>query len=113
LNTQSNVLLLKPVGYFEFLALLKNARLVITDSGGVQEAFILGKNITLRKTEWPETMILGYNMLVNQENLNEVIQAIMNSLDQAEPSKQPLRISPLGDGNAGKRIARLLRLFAE
>ncbi len=52
-------------------------------------------------------------MLVNPENLNEVIQAIMNSLDQAEPSKQPLRISPLGDGNAGKRIARLLRLFVE
>ncbi len=43
MNTQSNVLLLKPVGYFEFLLLLKNARLVITDSGGVQEAFILGK----------------------------------------------------------------------
>ena len=116
LNAQSNILLLKPVGYLEFLALLKNARLVITDSGGVQEeAFILGKKIiTLRKiTEWPETMILGYNILVNPENLDEVVQAIMNSLDQAEPSKQPLQISPLGDGNAGKRIARLLRLLVE
>jgi hypothetical protein len=50
---------------------------------------------------------------VNPENLNEVIQAIMNSLDQVEPSKQPLQISPLGDGNAGKRIARLLQLFVE
>jgi len=37
----------------------------------------------------------------------------MNSLDQVEPSKQPLQISPLGDGNVGKRTARLLQLFVE
>jgi len=48
-------MIIKTLGYFEFLALLKNARLVITDSVGVQEAFILVKKIiTLRKiTEWP------------------------------------------------------------
>jgi UDP-N-acetylglucosamine 2-epimerase (non-hydrolysing) len=46
LTAQSNISLLKPMGYFEFLALLKNAHLIITDSGGVQEeAFILGKKI--------------------------------------------------------------------
>jgi len=117
LSAQSNILLLKPMGYFEFLALLKNARLVITDSGGVQEeAFILGKRIiTLRKiTEWPETVILGYNTLVDPNDFNEVVRIVVSALNQQpELQNQPFFVSPLGDGNAGKRIARLLSLLAE
>jgi UDP-N-acetylglucosamine 2-epimerase (non-hydrolysing) len=117
LTAQNNILLLKPMGYFEFLALLKNACLVITDSGGVQEeAFILGKRIiTLRKiTEWPETVILGYNILVDPNNFNEIVQNVVDALNhRLESHKQPLFVSPLGDGNAGRRVARLLSLLVE
>jgi len=116
LTAQSNISLLKPMGYFEFLALLKNAHLVITDGGVQGEAFILGKKIiTLRKiTEWPETVILGYNILVDPNNFNEIVQGTMNVLNQQlELPKQPLFVSPLGDGNAGKRVARLLSLLVE
>ena len=56
-----------PVGYFDIISLLKNCRLVITDSGGMQkEAYFFGKHcLTLRdETEWVELTEQGYNTLV-------------------------------------------------
>ncbi|MDD5704093.1 MAG: UDP-N-acetylglucosamine 2-epimerase (non-hydrolyzing) [Dehalococcoidales bacterium] len=63
-----NVLLIKPVGYLNFVRLQADARKIITDSGGVQkEAYILKKPcITLRsETEWVETVESGWNLLIN------------------------------------------------
>jgi UDP-N-acetylglucosamine 2-epimerase (non-hydrolysing) len=115
-NHYNNIQLVKPLGYFEFISLLKCARVVVTDSGGVQEeAFVLGKRIvTLRKTtEWPETVILSYNCLVDPDDINEAVNVIIKSVDLPEPSPPQLSTCPLGDGKAGRRIAKLLQLLSE
>ncbi|MEM5867001.1 MAG: UDP-N-acetylglucosamine 2-epimerase (non-hydrolyzing), partial [Candidatus Aenigmatarchaeota archaeon] len=66
LEKQKHVKFIKPLGYHETIKLIKNAALVLTDSGGMQkEAFWLKTPcITLReKTEWPETVQFGANQL--------------------------------------------------
>jgi UDP-N-acetylglucosamine 2-epimerase (non-hydrolysing) len=113
--THTNVQLTRPLGYFEFITLLKNARLVITDSGGVQEeAFILGRRtVTLRKTtEWPETTILGYNYLIDPD-IDRAADIIVKSVELEELNPPQLSTCPLGDGNAGRRVAKLLQLLTE
>ncbi|MEM1990627.1 MAG: UDP-N-acetylglucosamine 2-epimerase (non-hydrolyzing) [Candidatus Bathyarchaeia archaeon] len=107
----SRIRVMEPLGYFEFLALLSNCRVVLTDSGGVQEeAFTLKvPTVTLRyNTERPETTLYGINVLAGAEKDRIVKLALM----QAERAKEIRGLSfenPLGDGQAGKRIAQLLR----
>jgi len=76
----TNVMMIDPLGYTEFISLLNNSRLVLTDSGGVQEESIILKKpcITLRQTtERPETILMGSNrlfpLLKNQENFADVV----------------------------------------
>jgi UDP-N-acetylglucosamine 2-epimerase len=69
-----NISFTEPVSYFELVKLQMQAKLVITDSGGVQkEAYLLRKKcITLRsETEWEETLANNWNMLV-YENLGDI-----------------------------------------
>jgi len=78
INTNNNVKLIKPVGYFDFLRLEEGSRKILTDSGGIQkEAYILKKPcITIRtETEWVETIEDGWNILAspNDENFSEKI----------------------------------------
>jgi UDP-GlcNAc3NAcA epimerase len=105
-----NVTLAQPVGYFDSLALTGNARVVVTDSGGVQkEAYVLGTPcVTLRdRTEWVETVGSGWNTLVDA---NE--QALAAALSTPVPAGG--REAFYGDGHAGERIvaavARFLRV---
>jgi UDP-N-acetylglucosamine 2-epimerase len=92
----------KPVGYFDFLALQSEARAILTDSGGVQkEAYMLGVPcVTLRaETEWPETVEAGWNVLVDAD-----ADAIIAGAERTPPAERP----PLyGDGHAADRIAGL------
>lgn len=100
----SRVHLVDPVGYLEMIALTQGARLVLTDSGGVQkEAYWLGVPcVTLRdETEWVETVETGWNTLAGADRA-----AIRRLVEQTAP---PAARPPLyGDGNAAMRCVAVL-----
>jgi UDP-N-acetylglucosamine 2-epimerase (non-hydrolysing) len=98
---------IEPQGYVDFLALTMHARLVVTDSGGVQEeTTALGVPcLTLRTTtERPVTCERGTNTLVQPEREN-IRAALIHAF--AEPSEQAA-VPPLWDGKAAERIAAIL-----
>ena len=103
-QSPDNVLLEEPVGYLDMLMLEQHARLILTDSGGVQkEAYWFGVPcITLREeTEWVETVSAGWNVLVGADG-SRIAEAIAGC---APPVERP----PLfGDGRAAKRIISLI-----
>lgn len=99
----ANVKLIEPIGYFDVIALEKSARLLLTDSGGMQkEAYWLKVPcITLRdETEWIETVELGWNVLVgaDRERIIEEVHSL-----QAPSTHPPL----YGDGKAAEKIVSL------
>ena len=99
--------LLEPLPYIEFLALQQRARVVITDSGGIQEetTYLGVPCLTLRNnTERPITIELGTNVLVGQDG-NQLRSELSKVLDGQ--SKIGV-IPPLWDGHAGERIAEIL-----
>ncbi len=93
-----------PLGYLDFSALASQARLVLTDSGGVQkEAYWYEVPcITLRtSTEWVETVDTGWNRLVGDDP-----QRIVAAVSEAGPG--PVHPPLYGDGNASSRVGELL-----
>jgi UDP-N-acetylglucosamine 2-epimerase (non-hydrolysing) len=97
--------ILKPLGFLEFLQLEAKARLVLTDSGGVQEeACILGVPcVTLRdSTERPETVEVGANV-VSGVTTPSIISAALRMLERPASWKHPF-----GDGKSGEHIVSLL-----
>ena len=89
-----------PLGYLDFLTLARNARAVLTDSGGVQkEAYLLGTPcVTLRDTtEWVETLETGWNVLVDLDG-----DAALRALERPRPGGE--RPELYGGGRAGERI---------
>lgn len=104
-----NVTLVPPVGYFDFLALMQKCRLVVTDSGGMQEEAtcpLIRKRVVLvrKSTERPEAEKAGFVRIAGTDK-HDITVAIDHALDSKE--KLP-RSTPFGDGRAGKRIAELL-----
>jgi UDP-N-acetylglucosamine 2-epimerase (non-hydrolysing) len=100
-----NLTLIEPLDYLGFLQLENNAKLVLTDSGGVQEeTCILGVPcVTMRdNTERPETVDVGSNILVGTNS-----DCILNGT-KAMLSRQNRWKNPFGDGRTGKRIINLL-----
>ncbi|MEV0274241.1 UDP-N-acetylglucosamine 2-epimerase (non-hydrolyzing) [Hamadaea sp. NPDC050747] len=98
--------IIDPLGYIEFMGLVRGAAAVVTDSGGVQEeTTILGVPcLTLRpNTERPVTITHGTNQLVTRQNLPQVASAVL-SRGRAESWSVP----PLWDGRAGERIAAIV-----
>jgi UDP-N-acetylglucosamine 2-epimerase (non-hydrolysing) len=95
-----------PLGFLEFLQLEAKARLVLTDSGGVQEeTCILGvPGIPMRdNTERPETLAVGANILVGTEPLK-----ILNGAKKMLEIDTNLE-NPFGDGTAGARIVQIVQ----
>jgi UDP-GlcNAc3NAcA epimerase len=99
-----HVQVIEPVGYFDMLMLEEGARLIMTDSGGLQrEAYFLAiPCLTLRQeTEWVETVEAGWNRLVGTDP-----SKIIDAWRTFEPP--PERPSIFGDGHASQRIAAIL-----
>jgi UDP-N-acetylglucosamine 2-epimerase (non-hydrolysing) len=99
------LLVIDPVGYLDFLQLLSGARLVLTDSGGIQEeTTVLGiPCITLREnTERPITVELGTNTIAGTDPAN-IVAAALRALDD-RPNTSPPRVPPLWDGHTADRI---------
>ncbi|KAA9340718.1 non-hydrolyzing UDP-N-acetylglucosamine 2-epimerase [Adhaeribacter soli] len=102
-----NIIMIDPQGYLEFIYLVKNAKGIITDSGGItEEATVLGiPCLTLRNsTERPETVTLGTNELIGDDyaKLSNFLQKILQ--DEWKSGSIP----PLWDGNTSKRIVSIL-----
>lgn len=99
-----NVRLIDPVGYFDIIALEKSARLLLTDSGGMQkEAYWLKVPcITLRdETEWVETVEAGWNILTGADQ-KKISNAVQNFTPPMEHQ------SLYGDGHAAEKIINAL-----
>jgi UDP-N-acetylglucosamine 2-epimerase (non-hydrolysing) len=104
-KADSRVQLVDPVGYHDSLCLVENARLVLTDSGGLQEesTYFRTPCLTLRpNTERPVTLSLGSNRLTNPQKLAEDMAAALNG------GSKKGSIPPLWDGRTAERIVREL-----
>ncbi|HEX9933557.1 MAG TPA: UDP-N-acetylglucosamine 2-epimerase, partial [bacterium] len=100
----NNVQLIDPVGYLDMVALEKQAKKILTDSGGVQKEayFYRVPCITLRnETEWIETTEDGWNLVVGTDP-----RRILHAIRTFSPNTEPTRW--FGDGNASERIAELI-----
>jgi UDP-N-acetylglucosamine 2-epimerase (non-hydrolysing) len=112
INTKS-VILSEPMGYLEFNYLVKNAKVVITDSGGItEETTVMNVPcLTLRNsTERPETCTIGTNKLVgiDPQNLKEPLKQIFNN------KWKKGEIPPLWDGKTANRISDIVeKLFVD
>lgn len=103
----SNITLLDPLGYLDFLALEKNAGLVITDSGGIQEetTYLGVQCITLRDTtERPVTVDIGTNQLLG----HDLKLAEDTALEVLSGKIKKGSVPELWDGKAAERIAKIL-----
>jgi UDP-GlcNAc3NAcA epimerase len=99
-----NVRAVEPVGYLDMLMLEKNARLILTDSGGIQKEayFFAVPCVTLRQeTEWVETVEAGWNVLVGADR-REIVETVRSFRPQGE------RANLFGDGQASVKVVEIL-----
>lgn len=103
---QGQLLIVEPCSYLDMLQLAQNARLVLTDSGGLQkEAYYLGVPcVTLRdETEWGETIHAGWNRLAGADPAR-IVSAAEDALGQRRKERPTL----YGDGHTASRIVGAL-----
>jgi UDP-N-acetylglucosamine 2-epimerase (non-hydrolysing) len=101
--------IVEPLGYVDFLSLVRGAALVVTDSGGIQEeTTVLGVPcLTVRpNTERPITISHGTNRLLEPEAVEAAVRSVLAD-GLAVPAEGP----PLWDGHAGDRIAAIIETW--
>jgi len=112
LGATSNIILCAPLDYAPFVAAMKRAYLIISDSGGVQEeAPALGKPVLVLRdeTERPEAVDLGVVKLVGS-NCERIAVEAQNLLDDDMAYKRMAQgVSPYGDGHSADRIVNVLK----
>ena len=102
-----NIVITKPIGYFDFIWLEKNAKKILTDSGGIQkEAYLLKVPcITLREnTEWIETVDDKWNVLVGSDK-----EKILDAVENFKPREKQQNF--FGDGHASEKIASIIKQY--
>ncbi|NTW33815.1 MAG: UDP-N-acetylglucosamine 2-epimerase (non-hydrolyzing) [Bacteroidetes bacterium] len=107
-NFNDNIILTEPLGYIDFLCLVKNAAIVVTDSGGIQEetTFLGVPCITFRdNTERPATVDIGTNILAGTSIVN--LKKIMNVFYTGKMSEKK-QIPEFWDGKTAVRIGNIL-----
>lgn len=111
INKMKNILLIDPVGYLDFLCLMSNAALVMTDSGGIQEeAPSLGVPVLVMRdsTERPEGVEAGIVRLVGTQRARIVHETDCLLRDPLARQAMTSLANPYGDGMAAKRIVAAL-----
>jgi UDP-N-acetylglucosamine 2-epimerase len=107
----TNIQPIDPVGYIEMLAILKHAKIAITDSGGLQKEAFWSKTpcITIRdRTEWIETVDLGVNFVTDVDP-DRIVHAIRFIQDNYNEIKSRFKSNPFGDGHASEKIVKILK----
>ena len=113
LEANPQIVVIEPLGYLDFTCLVRNAKGISTDSGGLQkEAYLAGVPcMTLRdETEWVETVESGWNRLVGLD-----ADLAVRSLDELIDRRRTESPDPTiyGDGDAGERCVRELVAWAD
>ena len=111
-----NVRLIDPLGYTDFVAAMRRADVILTDSGGVQEeAPSLGKPVLVMRetTERPEAVEAGAAILVGTNADRIVLECERLLFDDAHYAAMSTVQNPFGDGHAGTRIVAALRQWFE
>ncbi len=104
---ESNIILTDPIGYFDFIAMLKVSKLIMTDIGGIQEesTYLGVQCVTLRSsTERPSSVEEGTNQLIG-EDFNKAEKAVMEIIEGYEKIGTILE---LWDGRSVERISKIL-----
>ncbi len=105
-----NVLILQPLGHLDFLILMKNSKLIITDSGGIQEEATrpaIRKPVLVMRlsTERPEAAEAGFAKVVGTDS-KKILAAMQEALN--EESDLPF-VSPFSDGTAAQRTVEIIK----
>jgi UDP-N-acetylglucosamine 2-epimerase (non-hydrolysing) len=113
ISSISNLTILEPQGYFEFLKLMKESAFLLTDSGGIQEetSYLNVPCITIRdNTERPVTCTIGSNTLIPFDKIDTVETILDEKLKENKNTKNQI---PLWDGESAPRIvSRLVKAFS-
>jgi UDP-N-acetylglucosamine 2-epimerase (non-hydrolysing) len=105
LKIPEGIKIIPPMGYLEFLQLEANSKIILTDSGGVQEEACILKVpcVTMRDTtERPETLKIGSNVLVSVDP-QKILEGVNQMLSRDTSWK-----NPFGDGHAGESIINII-----
>lgn len=110
LNESPNVLLIKPVGYFDMLELMKKCLFIVTDSGGIQQEATSPKIrkkvlVTRKTTDSPEAVAAGVAKVVGV-GTNGILSEIKKTI---KDPKIRTKNTPYGKGNAAKQIIRIMQ----
>jgi len=110
LENSKNIQTTPPLGYFDFLVLMKHCRIILTDSGGIQEeatAPNIRKPVLILRlsTERPEAVEAGFAKIVGLTK-NKILEALKKSLND-ESLSLPL-YSPFGDGKTSIKIIKTI-----
>jgi UDP-N-acetylglucosamine 2-epimerase (non-hydrolysing) len=109
IKSWKNICILPPLGYLDFLVLMKKCEMIVTDSGGIQEeatAPPIRKPVLVTRlsTERPEAVKAGFAEVVGTEK-----EAILEAMKRTQMNNKKLqKMSPYGDGKAGERISTIV-----